>query len=205
MGMNIKGGIIKGSTFSNFITIPDKDPYFKNTVMLLPGDGTNGANNHVFTDVSTNNYGPLVRAGNVTEGSFTPFVQPPGYWSGYGNKYENLVTYTYGIVGDTLRLGSNNFTMEMWIIPNSDSNYLVSWGQTDGVPYGGLNIGMSGASISWSAIYGSNTTSSNTSFTVSYTDWSHIALVRKENTISMFHNGNHKPIVTGKQIGRAHV
>ena len=56
------------------------DPYFKNTVLLLNGDGTNNANNNTFIDSSTNNY-TLTRAGTPTQGSFSP--HSPTGWSNY--------------------------------------------------------------------------------------------------------------------------
>lgn len=190
MGLNIRGGVFgKGLIASNFINIPTRDPYFKNTTLLLSGNGTNGANNRVFSDISTNNYGPLVVNGNVSEGSFTPFSELPGYWSTYMN-FEGIVTYDYATVGSNFVLGANNFTIEMFIIPNTNATYLCSWGHTAGVGSAGLNIRTSGNSVSWDINHSGGTTSSNTSFTVSYTDWSHLALVRDGTTINMYHNGN---------------
>lgn len=190
MGLNIRGGRIgKGLIASNFINIPTRDPYFKNTTLLLSGNGTNGANNRVFSDISTNNYGPLVVNGNVSEGSFTPFSEPPGYWSNYQNM-DSAITYDYATVGSNFVLGANNFTIEMFIIPNTNATYLCSWGHTAGVGAAGLNIRTSGNSVSWDIYHSGGTTTSNTSFTVSYTDFSHLALVRDGTTINMYHNGN---------------
>jgi hypothetical protein len=41
----------------------DVDPDFANTVLLLHGDGTNGAQNNTFLDSSTNNF-TITRYGN---------------------------------------------------------------------------------------------------------------------------------------------
>ena len=63
-------------------TWPAYDPYFKNTTLLLHGNGTNGAQNNTFLDSSTNNF-TITRNGNSTQGTFSPFSQPAGYWSNY--------------------------------------------------------------------------------------------------------------------------
>jgi len=43
----------------------ETDPNFKQTVLLLHGDGTNGAQNNTFLDSSTNNF-TITRNGNTT-------------------------------------------------------------------------------------------------------------------------------------------
>jgi hypothetical protein len=64
------------------------DPYFNQTVLLLHGDGTNGAQNNTFLDSSTNSF-TITRAGNTTQGTFSPFSLAEGQWSNYfdGNDY----------------------------------------------------------------------------------------------------------------------
>ena len=58
------------------------DPYFQYNSILLPGQGTNGAQNNTFLDSSTNNF-TITRNGNTTQGTFTPFSQAAGYWGNY--------------------------------------------------------------------------------------------------------------------------
>ena len=60
----------------------DTDPYFNQTVMLLHGDGTNGAQNNTFIDSSSTNL-TLTRTGNSTQGTFSPFSLPAGQWSNF--------------------------------------------------------------------------------------------------------------------------
>ena len=60
----------------------DVDPDFANTVLLLHGDGTNGAQNNTFLDASTNNF-TITRNGNTTQGTFSPFSKPDGRWGNY--------------------------------------------------------------------------------------------------------------------------
>jgi hypothetical protein len=60
----------------------ETDPNFNQTVLLLHGDGTNGAQNNTFLDSSTNNF-TITRNGNTTQGTFSPFSLPNGEWSNY--------------------------------------------------------------------------------------------------------------------------
>jgi len=85
------------------------DPYFEYTTLLLPGNGTNGAQNNTFLDGSTNNF-TITRNGNTTQGTFSPFSQTG--WSGAFN-----TSTTYLTVTDTsnLRFGSSNFTIEAFV------------------------------------------------------------------------------------------
>lgn len=80
---------------------------FAPTVLQLPGNGTNGAQNSTFIDSSSNAY-TITPVGTITQGAFTPFSQTG--WSGYFS-------------GATDRLGVANpafapagdFTIECWV------------------------------------------------------------------------------------------
>jgi hypothetical protein len=50
----------------------ETDPNFNQTVLLLHGDGTNGAQNNTFLDSSSNTF-TITRNGNTTQGTFSPF------------------------------------------------------------------------------------------------------------------------------------
>jgi len=63
-------------------TIPP-DQYFEQTTLLLPGNGTNGAQNNTFIDASTNNF-TITRNGNTTQGTFSPFSP-----TGWSNSFDN--------------------------------------------------------------------------------------------------------------------
>ena len=89
------------------------DDYFEYTTLLLPGNGTNGAQNNTFLDSGTANSGSgftITRNGNTTQGTFSPFSQTG--WSGAFN-----TSTTYLTVTDTsnLRFGSSNFTIEAFV------------------------------------------------------------------------------------------
>jgi hypothetical protein len=90
------------------------DEYFKYVTLLLPGNGTNGAQNNTFLDSSTNNF-TITRNGNTTQGTFSP----------YGNLWSNYFDGS----GDWLSVPDNNaldlsgdFTIEFWL--NVDSGNL---------------------------------------------------------------------------------
>ena len=69
----------------------EADPNFNQTVLLLHGDGTNGAQNNTFLDSSTNNF-TITRNGNTTQGTFTPFSLAAGEWSNYFDGDDSLST-----------------------------------------------------------------------------------------------------------------
>jgi hypothetical protein len=59
---------------------PLPDPYFEYTTLLLPGNGTNGAQNNTFLDSSGSSVS-ITRNGSSTQGTFSPFSQTG--WSNY--------------------------------------------------------------------------------------------------------------------------
>ena len=85
----------------------ESDDDFANTVLLLHGDGTNGAQNNTFLDSSTNNF-TITRAGNTTQGSFSPFSKPDGRWGTYFSRGRLNATLT----GKSA--GTGSFTYELW-------------------------------------------------------------------------------------------
>jgi hypothetical protein len=98
------------------------DPDFNQTVLLLHGDGTNGAQNNTFLDGSTNNF-TITRNGNTTQGTFSPFSVGAGEWSNYfdGNDYLSVPDSA------ALELGSGDFTIECWFYPLANAyNSLVT-------------------------------------------------------------------------------
>jgi hypothetical protein len=127
MAMRYPGGLIATSpvnaaypsgVWTQSQTIPyasqnvwQRDQYWRNTTLLLHGDGTNGAQNNTFLDSSSNNF-TITRNGNTTQGAFTPYQQN-GYWSNYFNG-----TDAYLITGTSsnLTLANNaDWTVEAWI------------------------------------------------------------------------------------------
>lgn len=83
------------------------DSNFKSTSLLLNGDGTNGAQNNTFLDSSANNI-TIIRSGNTTQGSLSPF-SPNGWSCGFNGSNDKI-----SIPTGAAALGSGNWTIECW-------------------------------------------------------------------------------------------
>jgi hypothetical protein len=105
------------AAFAGGAAPPSTDDYFEYTTLLLPGNGTNGAQNNTFLDGSTNNF-TITRNGNTTQGTFSPFSQ-----TGWGNYFDGSGDYlTVNDNGsNSLDLGSGQFSIEFWWYPQSAS------------------------------------------------------------------------------------
>ncbi len=163
-----------------------KDGYFNLVTLLLPGNGTNGAQNNTFLDSSTNNF-TITRNGNTTQGTFSPFSQ-----TGWGN-YFGGSDYLSIANSANLNLGSSNFTIEFWIYAPSATNpygiiskgnassistesWSVEWTNTTGT----LGFG-SGAFNGWASPIVTGTVTLNA--------WNHVAVVRNGTTHTLYING----------------
>lgn len=97
------------------------DPYFKYVTMLLPGNGTNGAQNNTFLDSSTNNF-TITRNGNATQGTFTPYGSN---WSNYFNGASSLSNAS----NNALAFGTGAYTVECWVYyPSAPSQQAILGG-----------------------------------------------------------------------------
>ena len=90
------------------------DPYYDYTTLLLPGNGTNGAQNNTFLDSSTNAFS-ITRNGNTTQGTFSPFSQ-----TGWGNHFGSSGSYLTLADATQFNLSGGNYTLECWIFPNGN-------------------------------------------------------------------------------------
>jgi hypothetical protein len=156
------------------------DPYFQYNTMLLPGQGTNGAQNNTFLDSSTNNF-TITRNGNTTQGTFTPFSGAEGNWSNYfaGSQSISAAASTdFQFAGD--------FTIESWIYPTTTGadNFFI---QNSGSNYFAVNVN---AGTGFEVFLNSSTpTFSPTDIVPPLNQWSHIALVRSGSTVKIYLNG----------------
>jgi hypothetical protein len=145
---------------------------------LLPGNGTNGAQNNTFLDGSTNNF-TITRNGNTTQGTFSPFSQ-----TGWGNYFS---ASTDNLVGPSVALATNDFTLECWFYATrttyQDFTYLiaiaVSGNNNCTLQFTGTanQVAFTGG---FGVIFGTFT--ANT--------WNHIAGVRNGNNFKLYINGN---------------
>jgi len=166
------------------------DEFFNRVTLLLPGNGTNGAQNNTFLDSSSNNF-TITRNGNTTQGTFSPFSQTG--WSNFASATSGSVGFsnsTAALVGST----ASTFTAECWIYMTEAP---VSG---DGVP---ALIGMD-ATFNSSIYLGfgpnasrnlvlrwfdgaSKTATGGT--TLALNTWYHIAVVANSNALAMYVNG----------------
>lgn len=164
------------------------DPYFEYTTLLLPGNGTNGAQNNTFLDSSTNNF-TITRNGNTTQGTFSPFSQ-----TGWGNYFDGTGDSLTAADNAALDMGSSDFTIECWTyLTTTGSDYgIVSkwnqWGTAGTNSYllyyssgGNLEFLVSTGGTIGDIALSSAATLRNT--------WVHIAAVRSGSNFALFANG----------------
>ena len=84
------------------------DDYFEYVSMLLPGNGTNGAQNNTFLDSSSNNF-TLTRNGNPTQGTFSP------YGSNWSMGTSATGSYLTVAQNTAFAFGTGDFTIEAWV------------------------------------------------------------------------------------------
>ena len=172
---------------------PGSDPYYPYTTLLLPGNGTNGAQNNTFLDGSTNNF-TITRNGNTTQGTFSPFSQ-----TGWGNYFDGT--------GDYLTVPNGAFnnittgTIECWVYLTDISAACIIAKQQDGVTTQGLftigkyanttgtlTTGTPGV-LYWHPTNTSPATANSTSGIAANT-WNHVAIVFDSSAVTFYINGS---------------
>ena len=165
------------------------DTYFPYTSLLINADTgsnlTNTANNHFFLDGSSS---PLsvTRFGSASQGSFTPF-SPTGwslYCTGTGTQLATSTSVT--------ALGTNDFTIEMWInLPSTSTRQCLITNRTGSVATDFmLEIGVTANKLMWHTSAGSVSNPDITgTTTISPNTWTHIAVVRISNALRIYVNG----------------
>jgi len=168
-------------------------------VLLLNFNGAN--NSTTFTDASTNNF-TITRFGtpviSTTQSKF-------GGASGFFNAQGDVITAPSNTDFD---MGSGNFTMECWIYTTSSARQLLfsrgnNAGNTDSSSFS-LQINLANK-IQFNFIDNNvpaNFTSAISSASMALNTWTHIAVVRNGNTITIYINGTADGTldVTGKTM-----
>lgn len=107
----------------------ETDPNFNQTVLLLHGDGSDGAQNNTFLDSSSNGF-TITRSGNTTQGTFSPFSQSDGRWS---IDSQRAAATQIAIADDaSLRIGTNEFAIEAMVYMRDFDEISVILSKTQG-------------------------------------------------------------------------
>ena len=178
------------------------DPQFNLTTLLLPGNGTNGANNNTFLDSSTNNF-TITRNGNTTQGTFSPFSQ-----TGWSNYFDGNGDYLSIASNAVLAPGTGNFWIECWInlnnLPSSGIAYVVLQNEISiaGASNDKFWFGLLNNSGTYRLQLGRHSTSdgSYVNWTPAVSTWYHIAYGRSSGTSYLFIDGVSQT-VTGSLSG----
>jgi hypothetical protein len=164
------------------------DPNFEYTTLLLPGNGTNGAQNNTFLDSSTNNF-TITRNGNTTQGAFSPFSQ-----TGWGNFFDGSGDFLSVASSAAFDIGSSDFTVECWFNANSFATAFGLISRYDNAPAGWTLRVTSATNIRF--VRGADIIFDATT-TMSIGLWNHVAVVRSGTTLSIYHNGTRINQTTG--------
>jgi len=171
------------------------DQYWRNTTLLLHGDGTNGAQNNTFLDSSSNNFS-ITRNGNTTQGAFTPY-QPNGYWSNYFNGSNSYLNFSDNTA---FNFGTGDATVEFWFnSPGTSNSYPGIISSADYNTSGSASIRFDNTGYKGKVFMylngGGDPVISSTSV-LAYNTWYHVAITRSGTSMKLYINGNLDTTVT---------
>jgi hypothetical protein len=159
------------------------DEYFNLVSLLLPGNGTNGAQNNTFLDSSTNNF-TVTRNGNPTQGTFSPFSQTG--WSGY---FDGAGDALGAPSNSAFSYGTGNFTYEAWIYPTVDGSSPVFRFIMGSGGAGQQDQFLINNAGNRTLVYYDGATSFITTNQFNLDSWNHVAVSRSSGTLKIFING----------------
>lgn len=165
---------------------PSYDPYYKNVVINLHGNGTNAAQNSAFLDSSGNNW-TLTNTGAPYQGTLSPFSNN---WSAYF--VSSSTSYLSVASNAALNFGTGDFTIEYWFYrPAGSSTDLLVTNSADGT--GNDNYFYLVATPTGAGFFGIRTNAGETNFTgtiaAGVNTWAHLAVSRQSGLVRMFMNG----------------
>lgn len=160
------------------------DPYFPYNTLLLPGNGTNGAQNNTFLDTDA---APITinMNGSVTQGSVSPYGS---LWSNY---FDGDGDYLSAPSNAALAFGTGDFTVECWVyVAQSSNTYrrLFWFEQNNSTSGSGLAVEVYNTpGTSFTLNTGAGQIGGSTA---SGQQWNHIAATRASGTTRFFVNGS---------------
>lgn len=175
----------------------ETDENFNQTVLLLHGDGNQGATNFTnagppvylaFKDNSDNNF-PITVNGDAYGDNFGPYAVDDGYWSNYFDGTSAYLSYATNTAFD---FGTGDATVEFWFnSPGTTLNYpgiisSVNYATAGSASIRFDNTGYKGKVFMYLNGGGDPVISSSV---LSYNTWYHAAFVRTGTSLKLYING----------------
>ena len=188
----MSGAASAGAFGFNKLAQAVNDAYFSRNVLLLPGNGTNGAQNNTFLDSSSNAFS-ITRNGNATQGTFSPFSQTgwSAFFGGSGN-------YIQGNITTLAAASTSTFTIEFWYYPTSfsvTSPIIGDMQPTGSLNYMSAQIDTTGKPALYWYDGNAQTCTANTALTLN--SWNYVAIRVSSNAISIYVNSASPSSLTG--------
>ena len=187
--VNYASSLSESATGSDAFTVgAAADEYFEYTTLLLPGNGTNGAQNNTFLDGSTNNF-TITRNGNTTQGTFSPFSQTG--WGNYFNGSSYLSAGTTLFNYTTGNASTTTFTIEAFIYLNSYQTAANIFHNPCIIGKGDvyLNLGVNGSGNLIFYHYDGTIRSITGSSVIPLATWTYVAVTVTGGTATLYVNG----------------
>jgi len=165
----------------------ETDPNFKQTVLLLHGDGTNGAQNNTFLDSSSNNFtitrNPTNGPNAPTQGTFSPFSLAAGEWSNFFDGTTDMLSLPSNAA---FQYGTGDYTYEFWVYHTNLSGQQTYFSRNASGNFSGVYIYKD--TSNFVGVYYSSQIATS-SVTINANQWYHIVVSRLSGTLRIFIDG----------------